>query len=166
VIIIGVDPGIGGAIAVFGSESGRLLTVFDMPVVEDGPKGRRRVNPYLLKSELLLTSRTFPALADVENAVAVIEKVGPLPNEGAVGAFSFGVSAGVVFGLMAGIGIPVRFITPQEWKKRLRFPPKADKEFSRGRAIETWPDKAALFARKRDDGRSEAALIALAGSKQ
>jgi crossover junction endodeoxyribonuclease RuvC len=161
VIIIGVDPGIDGAIAVLDSEHDVLVNVFDMPVVEDGPKGRRRVNPQLMKTLFLTSSPTFS-----QPDVAVIERVGVRPGEGAVGAFSFGRSMGVIEGVLAGIGIPVRFITPQEWKKRLRFPPKADKEFSRGRAIETWPSMADLFRYKKDSDRAEACLIALAGSKQ
>jgi crossover junction endodeoxyribonuclease RuvC len=37
------------------------------------------------------------------------------------------------------------------------------KDAARGAAIARWPAKAALFARVKDDGRAEAALIALAG---
>jgi hypothetical protein len=33
-------------------------------------------------------------------------------------------------------------------------------------AIRRWPDKAALFARVKDDGRAEAALIAVAGLRR
>ena len=37
------------------------------------------------------------------------------------------------------------------------------KDAARTKAIRRWPAKAPLFARKRDDGRAEAALIAVAG---
>jgi crossover junction endodeoxyribonuclease RuvC len=36
----------------------------------------------------------------------------------------------------------------------------ADKDTARTRAIELWPSHAQLFARKKDHGRAEAALIA------
>lgn len=45
------------------------------------------------------------------------------------------------------------------------IPPGKDgaKDAARSEAIRRWPDKASLFARKSDDGRAEAALIAVAG---
>ena len=39
----------------------------------------------------------------------------------------------------------------------------ASKDASRAEAIRRWPAQAELFARKKDDGRAEAALIAIAG---
>jgi crossover junction endodeoxyribonuclease RuvC len=41
----------------------------------------------------------------------------------------------------------------------------ADKNASRQRAIETWPEHVRTFARVRDDGRAEAALLALFGAR-
>jgi hypothetical protein len=41
-----------------------------------------------------------------------------------------------------------------------------DGETSRVRAIETWPDHADLFARKKDDNRAEAALLGLYGLRE
>ena len=46
-LVIGIDIGIQGAIAAL-DESGQLVEVFDMPVLKDGPAGRRTVNPALL----------------------------------------------------------------------------------------------------------------------
>jgi hypothetical protein len=40
------------------------------------------------------------------------------------------------------------------------------KDAARSEAIRRWPVKAALFARQKDDGRAEAALIAVAGLKR
>jgi crossover junction endodeoxyribonuclease RuvC len=37
------------------------------------------------------------------------------------------------------------------------------KDAARSEAIHRWPAKAGLFARVKDDGRAEAALIAVAG---
>lgn len=59
-----------------------------------------------------------------------------------------------------GDGIPITYVTPQEWKKRFRLP--ADKEAARQRAIETWPDKAEEYFRlKKAHGIAEACLIGL-----
>jgi len=53
-------------------------------------------------------------------------------------------------------------IEPTAWKKahHLRG---GDKEGGRQRALQLFPSAHALLARKKDHGRAEAALIALAG---
>jgi hypothetical protein len=55
--------------------------------------------------------------------------------------------------------------TPAVWKRTVGIPPGKEgaKDRARAEAIRRWPSKAALFARKRDDGRAEACLIAVAG---
>ena len=84
--------------------------------------------------------------------------------EGAVGAFAFGDAKGVVRGCLAAAAIPTVFITPVQWKRVVGVPPGKDmKDMARSNAINRWPGKAELFKRKMDDGRAEAALIALAG---
>ena len=152
-ISIGVDLGLGGAIS---AVSGRaLLAVVDMPVLDDGPAGRRTVNAALL-ADIVARSHATKAF---------VEYVGARPGEGAVGAFSFGRSRGVVEGVLATLGIPVTFLTPPTWKRIVGIPPgKAGaKDAARSEAIRRWPDKATLFARVKDDGRAESALIAVAG---
>ena len=59
--------------------------------------------------------------------------------------------------------VPVRPVPPSTWKKALGL--SADKNASRQRAIETWPEHVRTFARVRDDGRAEAALLALFGAR-
>jgi hypothetical protein len=51
------------------------------------------------------------------------------------------------------------------WKRAVGIPPGKDgaKDAARSEAIRRWPQKADLFARVKDDGRAEAALIAVAG---
>jgi crossover junction endodeoxyribonuclease RuvC len=57
----------------------------------------------------------------------------------------------------------VRHATPSRWKKALGL--NGEAEASRARAIETWPNRADLFARKKDHNRAEAALLGLYGLK-
>lgn len=151
--ILGVDIGATGAIAVL-EEAGQLLDVYDMPCLFDGPKNRRTVNAPLL-AELVYRTHAKRAF---------VERVGPRPQEGAVGAFAFGDSKGVVRGVLAAAAIPALFITPVQWKRAVGVPPGKDmKDMARSKAIARWPSKAELFKRKMDDGRAEAALIGLAG---
>jgi crossover junction endodeoxyribonuclease RuvC len=151
-MIIGIDIGVTGGFAIL-SASGELIEVHEMPCLADGHAGRRPVNGPLLASIVFASHATR----------AFVEHVSARPGEGAVGAFSFGRARGVVEGVLAAAGVRCQFLTPACWKRAVGLPPGRDKDASRGAAIQRWPAKAELFSRKKDDGRAEAALIAIAG---
>ena len=44
--IIGIDPGLSGAIAIL--ENNKVLKMFDMPVMSEGKKNKRQLNSALL----------------------------------------------------------------------------------------------------------------------
>ena len=156
-LFLGVDIGSRGAVSLLTLRAGlvELLDVFDMPCLNDGPAGRHAVNPALL-AEIVAKSHATKAY---------VELVGARPGEGAVGAFAFGRSRGVVEGVLGALCVPVTHITPASWKRAVGLPAGRDgaKDAARSEAIRRWPDRAALFARVKDDGRAEAALIAVAG---
>jgi crossover junction endodeoxyribonuclease RuvC len=151
-MILGIDPGAAGAIAWL-SLTGELLAVEDMPAahVLIGTKARLRVSAPMLAA---LIRETMPT-------AAFVEKVGAMPGQGTASMFSFGFSAGLVDGVLAGLGIPTTYVTPQSWKKAAGL--TSDKSAVRLRAAQLWPDMARHFARVKDDGRAEAALIARFG---
>ncbi len=152
-LILGIDPGLGGALALLTSE-GMLIDLADMPVLADGAAGRRAINAPLLAARV----RAWGA------GLAYVEFVGARPGEGPVGAFSFGRCRGVIEGTLGALAIPVEMVAPAWWKRRVGIPPGPDKkDAARSEAIRRWPGKADLFARVKDDGRAEAALIAAAG---
>jgi crossover junction endodeoxyribonuclease RuvC len=151
--ILGIDIGAQGALAAL-TDKGELIEVWDMPCLRDGTAKRRTINAPLL-AEIVYKSHADRAF---------VERVGPRPMEGAVGAFAFGDAKGVVRGCLAAAAIPAVFITPVTWKRAVGVPPgQGMKDQARSNAINRWPGKAQLFARKMDDGRAEAALIGLAG---
>jgi hypothetical protein len=154
-LVLGIDVGNSGAVVL---EEGDLLEVFDMPILRDGVKRRPAVNAPLL-AELVRKAHATKAY---------VELAGPRPGEGAVQGFAFGRSRGVIEGILAAAGVPVRFLTPPTWKRAVGLPPGREgaKDAARSEAIRRWPGKAALFARVKDDGRAEAALIAVAGLKR
>jgi crossover junction endodeoxyribonuclease RuvC len=151
-VIIGIDIGIAGGVAVL-SPSGELTEVHAMPCLADGPAGRRTVNGPLLASIVFASHATR----------AFVEHVSARAGEGAVGAFAFGRSRGVIEGVLAAAGLPCKFLTPPAWKRAVGLPPGRNKDASRAEAIRRWPAQAEWFARVKDDGRAEAALIAVAG---
>jgi crossover junction endodeoxyribonuclease RuvC len=129
-----------------------------MPVLQDGAKGRTTINAGLVAETIY----------KLQCDRAVIEQVGVRPQEGAVGAFAFGRGFGIILGALAAAGIPVELITPQAWKKAVGLTATKDeaKDASRSLAIQKWPSQAGLFARKKDNGRSDAALIGLAAIRR
>ena len=158
-VFIGIDPGVDGAIAAITAD-GRTIGVVPMPTLDDGPKGRRRVNPHGMRAVL----REWGTIQMV-----ALETVSVRPGEGAVGAFAFGRGVGAIEGVIAALGIPSCGVTPQAWKKAHGIPAESGKDVSRSRAIALWPNDARHFASKADggygpigqvEGRSEAALIA------
>lgn len=148
--VIGIDPGAAGAVAIL--EAGKLVQVFDMPVVEVqvGGKAKRRVAPEILASEL--------RLYNVSDTVAVVEQVGAMPGQGVASMFAFGQAYGLVLGVLAGLWIPTTTVTPTTWKKALKL--NAGKDGARAKAAQLWPAQANEFKRVKDDGRAEASLLA------
>jgi crossover junction endodeoxyribonuclease RuvC len=152
-MILGIDPGLDGAVAVL-TEAGELVEIHDMPTLLDGAKGRRAVNPALFASIVYATH------ADR----AFCELIGPRPTDGTTGAFGFGRSRGIVEGVLAAAGVPLEMIAPPVWKRCAGIAPgRENKDSARSVAISRWPAQAAIFARKCDCDRAEAALIGLAG---
>lgn len=152
-IYIGIDPGISGAIALV-AQDGTLVAVHDMPTMQItvGKGKRSRIS----EGEL---AALFDDIAGKNSvAMCMIEDVGPRPMDGAVAAFNFGASFGAIKQAVASAMLPYATITPAKWKRIMGL--DSDKAKSRQMAQRTWPDKAALFSRVKDDGRAEAALLA------
>lgn len=139
--IMGIDPGLTGAISFYFPSAPDRVAVEDMPVAAE------HIDPAELSRRIRLMSPS----------VAVIERVGSMPGQGLSSTFKFGTGYGMVQGVVATLGIETRFVTPQVWKRHFRLP--ADKENARALAIQLWPS-CENFRRKKDAGRAEAALIA------
>ena len=147
-LFAGIDPGVSGAIGIIG-EHGRFCAVHDMPTLPT-TTGRRQVD--------------FAALAAILRehgpAFVLVERVGPRPGEGAVGAFAFGHTFGGILGTLAALAVSHDVIQPASWKRRAGIPPGADKRASIATAVRLLPDAAPHLSRVKDDGRAEALLLA------
>lgn len=146
-VIVGIDPGVSGAIA-FVQEDGAGIHVVDMPTVEI--RGKRHVCPHGLRAALATYS---PASV----RAVVLEHVQGVQGTGATSAFSFGRSFGLVEGVVAGMTLPLVLVRPQVWTKDLSV--SRDKGAHRQAATNLWPKHAAQFGRVKDDGRADAALL-------
>lgn len=150
---LGVDPGLNGGLAVvLAGAKPVILGAYEIPVV--GEKAKRRVCVY----ELLQILRSWPQGIDH----AFVERAGSMPKQGSSSGFGYGRAVGALEATIEGFGIPLTIIEPAVWKRATGLL-KADKEASRQRAIQLFPDSASYFPRKKDHGIAEAALIARYG---
>lgn len=154
---VGIDPGLSGAVAAV-SDTGRGLSVqvFDMPTLEMrvGGKARRRLDLHRLADILAGVGVSEPECV-------VYEDVSGRPPAAGVsqsGQFSQGWNACAPVAIAIAAGLVVRGVTPAVWKKAMGV--SASKDGARAEAVRLFPMQAQLFARVKDDGRAEAALIA------
>ncbi len=150
-LICGIDPGIKGAVG-FLSDDGEFVSVLDMPTYET-TTGRRQIDPAGLTS-ILMQHRPERC---------VLERVSSRPGEGAVGAFSFGHSLGVIQGVLGALGFPYELVQPSVWKRKAGIPPGANKAASITTAKQQVPSAAASLTLVKHDGRAEALLLARHG---
>jgi crossover junction endodeoxyribonuclease RuvC len=152
-LVLGVDPGIHGGLALVEINDGAapaLLEAIDIPTV--GVKAKERID--------VLALRTWVMARQPQHAF--IERTQAMPKQGSSSGFKYGRATGAIEAVIACCEVPITVVEPAVWKKahHLRG---GDKEGARQRALELFPSAHALLARKKDHGRAEAALIALHG---
>lgn len=156
-VYIGADPGAGGALAIYIPTEGELA-VFDMPTHE--MRGKRRIDLYQLAAVLGAWASTYSVTQ------AIVENVGAMPGQSPNGMFAFGFSAGALQSAVASAGLPMTLVVPQVWKKAYGIlGGRENKDMARQKASMIFPKYAGMWARKKDDGRAEAALLAHYGSR-
>lgn len=154
-VTLGVDCGRTGALA-FLDDAGRLLAVHDMP------DARHHALGALVRDLLVQYGPT----------VAWVERTQAFPGQGGTSAHDYGRDAGAILGALGAWDVPCHLVTPATWKvaaglKAVKGESKAHaKTRSRQAAIAEWPSWSASFARVKDDGRAEAALIGRHGWRQ
>ncbi len=150
-IIIGIDPGITGGICIL--ENKKIIEVYDTPTMIDGKKNKRQVNgsqvANIIKEELNKD----------KEIVVVVEHVNAMPGQGVTSMFNFGQSFGVIKGICSALSLPIYFVRPTKWKKHFNLI-KTNKEASRTKAIEIYPEISSKLARKKDSNKADAILIA------
>ena len=72
--IIGIDPGLSGAIAIL--ENNKVLNIFDMPVMSEGKKNKRQLN------SALLVTLIKENIENSEEVAVVVEHVNAMPGQG------------------------------------------------------------------------------------
>ena len=149
-IILGIDPGLTGALAFWIDGA---FDIYDVPTVKARTRGR--------EVDWSEAARIIDAAGHIDHAI--IESAAARPGQGVSSMFKFGYVCGGLRGLVAAHFIPVTYVTPRKWKAALDVP-KA-KDGARARASELFPKYSHIWQRVKDDGRAESAMIALYGAR-
>ena len=149
--IIGIDPGLSGAIAIL--ENKKVLKIFDMPVMSEGKKNKRQLN------SAQLVNIVRENINNNEEIAVVVEQVNAMPGQGVTSMFNFGQTFGAIKGVCAAMGLPIFFVRPSKWKKHYELI-NASKDSSRTKAIEMYPSLSNQLTKKKDVNKSDAILIA------
>ena len=152
-LIIGIDPGINGAICFF--ENGQVIDVLEMPTMADGKKNKRQINGHQMYNELSSRIKGYDNL----NINVVVEQVSAMPGQGVTSMFNFGQSFGVIKGICAAMQLPIFFVRPAKWKKYFELI-NSQKDASRTKAIEMFPKISSILSKKKDSNKADAILIA------
>ena len=151
-LIIGIDPGINGAICLF--KDGKIVDVFEMPKMAVGKKNKSQVNASQIFNEIQKAVEG----EDKTKVIAVIEQVSAMPGQGVTSMFNFGQSFGVLKGIFSAMQIPMDFVSPVKWKKFFNFI-NTNKDASRTKAIEIYPYFSSKLSKKKDANKADAILI-------
>lgn len=152
-LIIGIDPGIKGAICIL--KNGVVINVFDMPIMPIGKKNKSQVNGSQIYNEILKVIEN----EDKQDVKVVIEQVSAMPGQGVTSMFNFGQSFGVIKGICSAMEMPIFYVRPVKWKKHFNLL-NSEKDSSRTKAIEMFPKISHKLSRKKDNNKADAILIA------
>ncbi len=118
--ILGIDPGQSGGIAVVDGAIG------GMPFVIKMPDTRRDICDVI---------RAFAGNV----LCAFIEDVHAMPKQGVSSTFKFGRNLGTLEGILAALDIPMEHVTPQKWQKYMGCMSRGDKNVTKAKAQELYP---------------------------
>ena len=149
--IIGIDPGLSGAIAVM--HNTKVINMYDMPVMAEGKKNKRQLN----SSQLVNIIKDN--INEDEETIVVVEQVNAMPGQGVTSMFNFGQTFGAIKGVCAALKLPIFFVRPSKWKKHFELI-NSSKDASRTKVIEMYPKLSSQLAKKKDVNKSDAILIA------
>lgn len=148
-MIIGIDPGQGGGIAIIGEDFQTASWVM--------PMAGKEIDGHAVANYL----RGLPP------STVFIEKVHAMPKQGVSSTFKFGMGYGLVIGVCEALGIPYRLVTPQAWKKVVLAGTTKDKDAAVSFVRRAYPGVDLTPGKKRvpHDGIADAVCIAEYGRR-
>ena len=117
-------------------------------------KNKRQLNASQIFNEMSEVQQKY----NNEKICVVIEQVSAMPGQGVTSMFNFGQSFGALKGICAAMQLPMYFVRPAKWKKYFNLI-KSEKQASRTKAIEIFPQISNKLSKKKDINKADAILI-------
>lgn len=157
-LILAIDPGLSGAIALYDTYTGEL-SIQDMPIMQVKMAGKANLRPILNEEELIATLEVFKGMGC---DCIVVEHVQGLPRQSAPAAFNFGYGFAAIIVTARFLGYRIEKVAPARWKVQMKVPSGVNKSSAvRQRASELIPTHKHLWPLVKHDGRAEAAMLAI-----
>ncbi len=184
-VVIGVDPGLHGGIAILNGERKSKIVALDAPPLAQNKSGKSVVDFGVIRESLKKVLYSFR-----QDAWAVIEHTHAFPNQGGVSNFTSGYNYGRWIEMLAGMRLPVIEMPAAQWRSSVlseqelaafskstitqgakrKLTPKEKtlirtmrKQASVKRSLELYPSAQAMIKGLEDEGKAEALLIAHVG---
>lgn len=166
-IILGIDCGLSGAIAVI---DGAEIDLIDTPIIkiEKGktPKGNKKIKR---KYDLWAMCEIFNKYKAIADMMVFIERAQAFPGQGVTSMFSIGYGFASWEMACVAMSIPYEIVGPKTWQKEFGIFGKKTKEDSYLKCCQLYPKHASELKTVRGkviDGRADALLISTYGKKK
>lgn len=146
VIVCGIDPGQNGAIAAIGPEGYDVI-----PFTK-----RTERDIYSAFSEVV---EIVHSSQNARDCFVWLEKVHAMPRQGVSSVFRFGANYGLLRGFLIAGGYSFQEVTPNTWQKSLGCQSKGDKNVTKAKAQQLFPECKMTHA------KADALLIAEYGRR-
>ena len=106
-IVLGIDPGLSGALAFVDTARQKVIAVYDMPVMRSGKTANVTAGPI---ADWVREHKPEHVIVEQVQAMGT--------GEGRASLFKFGAAYGVVLGAIQVLGLPYTLVTPAKWKRQ------------------------------------------------
>lgn len=159
--IVGVDPGVTGAVAVL-DKYGRVTGVYDCPIYHievKNARAKKTKKGFILRSCYDIDGMLQVAEKEHTARRVIIEEVNTFDLDPVSAAL---LVSGMELWTMAFLaaGVDVERVVPSKWKKQAGIARGADKDAGRLLALERHPEADELIKFKKNHNRSDAILLA------
>jgi len=159
-VVLGIDPGLSGALALYTSESRRLVQIEAMPVY------LRKIGKAAKQRHVVDSVKLFDMMEGFDALgvdLVVLEQVASRPGD--MGGVTAGYGMGLLVMACVALKLRLEVVQAAAWKRAMRVP--ADKKEAIQRALALFPEQRGMFVppggRVPHDGRAEAGMLAMYG---
>ena len=136
------------------------------PILVDCPTMRVKVNKTLRdRCDPVGMADVLRRFLDGRDVHVFLELVNAHPKQGVASMFAFGTAYGMWLGVLGALKVPYTLVAPQAWKLTMITGMGKEKDASRVRVVQIWPELSGKLGAK-NKGRADALLISAFGRRE